>query len=123
MLLVDDDRDMVRGLDIRLRAGGFDTAQAFDGREGLDWAMSAAPDAIVVDVRMPGMDGLSMLTRLRACRQTQNIPTIVISGKHADETRSDAERLGAFCFFEKPCPSGELLHALKRAVGPVHHAP
>ena len=68
VLLVDDDHDIALGASVRLRASGYEVSTAQDGEEGLDRALADPPDAIVIDVRMPKKDGLTLLAELREGR-------------------------------------------------------
>jgi CheY-like chemotaxis protein len=78
--------------------------------------LATPPDAIILDIRMPGMDGLAMLARLRGHAPTTNIPAIVLSGKREDRAKSDAQALGAHCFLEKPCEPIVLVQAVQSAL-------
>ncbi len=117
ILLVDDDRDIVRGVSIRLRAAGFDITSAYDGMTGVAAAESTQPDAIVLDIRMPGMDGLSALARLRERDSTRHIPVLILTANVAETVRNKALNLGARFFLEKPCVSTDLVNAIRAAIG------
>ena len=117
ILLVDDDRDIVRALSIRLRAAGYDIATAHDGLAGVVAAESKQPDAIVLDIRMPGMDGLNALARLRAQDSTRHIPALILTANVDETVRSKAFDLGTRYFLEKPCDPNELLKAIHAAIG------
>lgn len=116
VLVIDDDRDIARGLSVRLKAAGYRDLVARDGPPGLEQARSAHPDAIVLDVRMPGMNGLDVLDHLKHDQRTARIPVIVYSSSLADETRQRALRLGAENVFQKPCTPERLLSAVAAAV-------
>lgn len=114
LLIIDDDREIVQALTVRLQAAGYRTFVAFDGQEGLDIAAANRPDAIVLDVRMPGLDGLSALTRLRRQKATADLPVVMLSASAVDAKRALA--LGADYFLEKPYNSSGLLAAIQSAV-------
>lgn len=116
VLIVDDDREVVRGLNIRLKSNGYDILSAYDGREGLDTALELRPDAIVLDIRMPGMDGLTMLSKLREHDSAISIPTVVLSGKFEEQAEMEALELGASCYLHKPCETGVLVEAVRSAM-------
>ncbi len=118
VLVVDDDREIVRAIELRLRNSGFETTAAFDGQQGLDIAQHSRPDVILVDLHMPVMDGLTMLKRLQNSVLTANIPAIVLSADSADRARLQARRGGATFFVEKPYRSEDLIGALNAAVKP-----
>jgi len=113
ILVIDDDRDIVRMLEMRLRTAGYKTVAAHDGAAGLTAAVRAMPDAIVLDIRMPNMDGLTMLEKLRDCEQTTDIPAIMLSGRREHDNKAKARELGAFCFLRKPCQPQELVNAVE----------
>lgn len=121
ILLIDDDRDLVSALHIWLGSKDCETIAAYNGQDGLDTAIETEPDAIVLDIRMPGMDGLAMLEQLRGHQATARTPAIVYSGKRAnvDEIKSDAEKLGIFCYLEKTCTFTVLMDALQSALHSV----
>ncbi len=114
ILLIDDDREIVQGLSIRLKAAGYETHCVFDGQSGIDAAIQNAPDAIVLDVRMPGMDGLTTLQEFRKRPVTKSIPVIVLSASVVDQAR--ALKLGARYFLEKPYDTKKLTAALRAAI-------
>ena len=111
LLLVDDDPDIVRGTQLRLAAEGYEVMKAFDGGQCFDLAVNDRPDAILLDVRMPGQDGLKTLTLLQRNQSTSEIPVIMLSGSIADE--EPALDRGARFFLRKPCSRDSLLTAIE----------
>ena len=114
ILIVDDDPDIAFGTGLRLRAAGYETLAACDGREGIDCARQTHPDAILLDVRMPRLDGLDALDELKSCRDTQCIPVIMLSASMRD--RRSALDHGARFFLNKPFHSSDLLEAVQMAL-------
>lgn len=114
ILLVDDDRDILRGTSLRLRAAGYETIVAEDGAEGLVNAVKHIPDAIVLDVRMPHMDGLTALSKLRQSGATRHIPIIMLSASLVDQ--GPALDAGARFFLTKPYQGQSLLDAVAAVV-------
>ena len=112
ILVVDDDRQIVRGLCVRLRSVGYDIVQAYDGEEGLSIAVEMQPDVIVLDIRMPVMDGLTMLKKLREHSVMCKVPAIVLSANIAEQARMKALELNASYFIQKPYESDKLLLAI-----------
>jgi DNA-binding response OmpR family regulator len=105
VLVADDDEDMRALLGIALRRDGYDVIEACDGAEVIEimGKRLRAPDAIVADVRMPGITGLSALSDLR--RDGCMTPFIIMTaqgGPAAEELRALAERLGADAILSKP---------------------
>lgn len=114
VLLVDDDQEIVDGASLRLRAAGFDTITAKDGEQGVASAITNRPDAIVLDVRMPHMDGLTALNKLQANEATRNIPVVILSASLVDQQAAlDA---GARFFLTKPYQGKNLLAAVDAAL-------
>lgn len=106
ILLVDDDPDIVRAADMRLRAAGYETLTACDGQDGVIAAVEGRPDLIVMDVRMPRMDGFAALAEFKERLDTRDIPVIMLSASIRDQQAAlDA---GARHFLRKPY-RGEML--------------
>lgn len=118
VLIVDDDQEITRAIGLRLRDAGFKPSIAFNGHQGLEIAQSAAPDAIVLDLRMPVMDGFTMLERLQNSVHTRNIPAIILSAEDADKARLRALRAGATVFVEKPYNSEDLIDKILLLIPP-----
>ena len=114
VLIVDDDHDVVRGLSLRLRAAGYETSAAYDGEQGLVAAKTGNPDAIVLDVRMPRLDGLAALRKLRSSKGTQDIPVVMLSASLVDQHA--ALDSGARFFVSKPYQPKTLLAAIDAAM-------
>ncbi len=111
VLIVDDDREIIRGLMYRLKAKGYDVTTAHGGEDGLTTATVDPPDAIVLDIRMPDIDGLTVLSRLRESEATRSVPVIMCSASLVDQ--KDALDRGASFFVQKPFDAQTLLAALE----------
>lgn len=117
ILLVDDDREIALGLSIRLGAAGYEVKTAHDGRAGLDMAMAFRPDAMLLDIRMPIMDGLAVLAELRTHAETKEIPVIVLSANVAEKAKCQSLDLGARHFVGKPYVAAAIIKALRSILG------
>jgi phosphoserine phosphatase RsbU/P len=107
VLIVDDD-PLVRATFVRiLELGGFRLREATDGREGLDEFRRERPDAVLLDLRMPGMDGLDVLSAI--VEESTETPVIVVSGAGTMRDAVEALRRGAWDFVVKPMYDPELL--------------
>jgi len=84
ILIIDDDRGSVKLIQSHLERSGFETAEAFDGREGLEMVEKAQPDLIILDVEMPRTNGYSFMMQLKDKEKFQSIPVIVLTA-HADK--------------------------------------
>jgi CheY-like chemotaxis protein len=114
ILVVDDDPDVILGASLRLRAAGYEIVAAYDGEQAVAAAIDQQPDAIVLDVRMPHLDGLRALARLRKCDATKDIPVVVVSASLVDQNA--ALDSGARFFLSKPYQPNSLLAAVASAM-------
>jgi DNA-binding response OmpR family regulator len=101
-LIVDDDIDARRIYSDFLRMKGWVTFTANDGRSGIDKATELMPDAIVLDLAMPRVDGWTVLKHLRQSSWTERILIVVVSA--LTTVRDDAFHCGCDAFLTKPCP-------------------
>jgi len=106
ILVVDDDAAIRDSLSKELRAAGYATATASDGREGVTVFESGAPDLVLTDLAMPRSDGFELIAAIRAASRT---PIIVLSVRGADADKVRALDLGADDFVTKPFSVPELL--------------
>jgi len=116
ILIVDDERDIVKGLMIRLQGAGYEVVTAFDGAQGVFMAHKEKPDLIILDIRMPAGDGFSVAQRLKRSIHTFTIPVIFLTGSPEKNAEEKAMALGARFYVKKPYDPEELLDAIKRAL-------
>src|SRR5215210_4653274 len=114
ILVIDDEAAIRDSLRMTLEYEGYEFIGASTGQEGLALAEREAPDLVLLDVKMPGMDGLEVLDRLRAMNET--LPVVVVSGHGSISTAVDATKKGAFDFIEKPFASERVLVSLRNAL-------
>src|SRR5215831_5860058 len=114
ILVVDDETAIRDSLKMTLEYEGYEFVGAATGQEGLTIAERESPDLVLLDVKMPGMDGLEVLDRLRAVNDS--IPVIVVSGHGTISTAVEATKKGAFDFIEKPFASERVLVSLRNAL-------
>ena len=114
ILLVDDEPSLRRVITRSLLRAGFDVTEASDGLVALELARARQVDAVISDVRMPGMNGLELLDRLR--RELPSLPVVLVSASTELEGRRHALALGAFDFLRKPLELRKLHEAALRAV-------
>ncbi|MGB0599531.1 MAG: response regulator [Rubripirellula sp.] len=120
VLVVDDDRYISEGASLRLRAAGFNTAIANNGAEAIAMVKEIEPDAMVLDIRMPVMDGLSALKAIKNDEQTKDIPVVMLSVSVVDQDR--ALDSGARFFIRKPFIGPALVEAVAAATAPSQQA-
>jgi two-component system, NtrC family, nitrogen regulation response regulator NtrX len=114
ILVIDDEAAIRDSLKMTLEYDGYDVMLAATGEEGVKLVEREAPDLVFLDIKMPGMDGLEVLQKLR--HFVEVTPVVVISG-HADiNTAVEATKLGAFDFIEKPLERERVLVTVRNAV-------
>jgi two-component system alkaline phosphatase synthesis response regulator PhoP len=117
ILVADDEVYMLRLLEMTFKKGGYEVISCRDGKEALALAASALPQLIVLDVMMPGLDGLGALRQLKENPATREIPVVVLSAKGHALTKVEAEASGAVMFLAKPFSPNELLGAAQKIIG------
>jgi DNA-binding response OmpR family regulator len=114
ILIVEDDEDIRRGLNIRLRASGFTTLCAQDGITAVSMAQRERPDLVLLDLGLPGGDGFVVMNRLRTAAAT--MPVIVLSARDPLLNRNRALEAGARAFLQKPVDNDKLLESIRQAL-------
>ena len=117
ILVADDETFMLRLLEMTFKKGGFEVLCCRDGREALATATTALPQLILLDIMMPGLDGLGALRQLKENPSTKDIPVVVLSAKGHALTKVEAEQAGAAMFLTKPFSPNQLLSEAKRILG------
>jgi DNA-binding response OmpR family regulator len=113
VLLVDDEVELLQALSERLQLRGFEVLVAHSGEQALGLLEGTVPDLMVLDLKMPGMDGMEVL---RSTRQTcPQVQVIMLTGHGSEKDRETALRLGVFEYLQKPVDIMELVSALHRA--------
>jgi DNA-binding response OmpR family regulator len=113
ILIVDDNRDLRRAMEIRLGANHYDTVQASDGYSAISVAQKEHPNLIILDLGLPGGDGFVVLKQLQDSDALSSIPVIVLTGRDPQSNEQEALRAGATAFFQKPPDNNELLDAIR----------
>ena len=111
ILIVDDEKAIVDILTLNLRMEGYDTICAYDGRRGLELALSERPDLILLDVMLPYMDGFSVCKRFR--EQDKLTPVIMLTAREEEQDMVYGLELGADDYITKPFSVRELLARIK----------
>lgn len=114
ILAVDDERHIVRLVEVNLARAGYQVVTAYDGREALQKVESEKPDLVVLDVMMPYMDGFEVLRNLKANPATAEIPVIMLTAKAQDADVFRGWQSGVDCYLTKPFNPMELLTFVKR---------
>ena len=116
ILIVDDERDIVKAVTIRLQISGYEVVTAFDGAQGVFMAHKEKPDLVILDIRMPAGDGFSVAEQLKKSTETFHIPIIFLTGSPERNAQEKAHELGARFYIKKPYDPEELLDAVRRAL-------
>lgn len=114
ILAVDDERHIVRLIQVNLERAGYQVSTAYDGREALQKIEADKPDLVVLDVMMPYMDGLETLKRIRANPATRALPVIMLTAKAQDQDVFQGYSHGVDIYLTKPFNPIELLTFIKR---------
>ena len=113
VLLVDDEREFVQTLSERLIMRDMGPAVAYDGESALNLIKEDEPEVIIVDLKMPGIDGLEVLRKVKETRP--EIEVIILTGHGHEEDRELCMKLGAFAYLQKPFDINELSEIIKKA--------
>lgn len=116
ILVIEDERAIARAVALRLETAGFVAECAGSAIEGLELAATGRFSAVLLDLRLPDLDGLEVLARLGADPRTRALPVVVLSASLSDRTRDAALVLGASAALAKPFGSRELLRAVEAAL-------
>ena len=123
ILIVEDERGLVQSLTWYFNREGYETHSANEGNEGLRKAQTLIPDVVLLDIMLPGLDGLSICRELRAGERTKLIPIILITAKSEETDQLAGYNMGADDYVTKPFSNKVLLQKIKallrRVEGPV----
>ena len=111
ILIIEDEKDLVKGLKMNLVDEGYKVDYALDGKEGLEKAMGENPDLILLDIMLPGMDGLEICKELR--RNKIDIPILMLTAKGEEIDKVIGLEIGADDYISKPFSIRELLARIK----------
>lgn len=117
ILIIEDDPKIAAALEIRFRSGGYGTETAGDAIAGLNKAVNHQPDLIVLDIFLPGGNGLDLARQFKSIPATRGAPIIFVTASKAPDLRQRAMDLGAAGLFEKPYDATELLAVAGHALG------
>lgn len=121
ILVVDDDRDLCDLLSDFLVEEGYDVTRAYTGQDAIDSARHSRPDAVLLDLQLPDVSGVTVGRALREAASTRDVPIVIISGDRAALARSTQD-LGAHSFLEKPFSLASVQTVVRAALGPRNGA-
>lgn len=114
VLVCDDERHIVRLIQVNLERQGYNVVTAFDGKDGLEKIRAEKPDLVVLDVMMPYMDGFEVLKTIRKEPETEALPVIMLTAKAQDKDVFEGYHYGADMYLTKPFNPMELVTFVKR---------
>ncbi|MGO9611859.1 MAG: response regulator [Dissulfurispiraceae bacterium] len=113
VLLVDDEQAFVDTLSQRLQMRDLKVHKVYDGEQALSFVKGEEPDVMVLDLKMPGMQGMEVLKEIR--KKYPNMQVIILTGHGTDKDEQEARRLGGFDFLKKPADIDTLVGRIKEA--------
>jgi DNA-binding NtrC family response regulator len=113
LLLVDDEENFVNTLSERLKMRDVPSKVVYSGEEALEAVQSEVPDVVVLDLRMPGIDGMEVLRKVR--KSNPDVRIVILTGHGTDAIEEEVKNLGAFHYHKKPVNIDELLGTVKKA--------
>jgi DNA-binding response OmpR family regulator len=116
VLIVDDERAIANLTAMWIEQAGFTTLVAHDGRSGLEATAAHHPHVILLDIRMPDLDGIEVNRRLKENPEWADIPVIFLSAHAQESAREEALSSGAADFLSKPCEFSELIGTTRAAL-------
>lgn len=116
VLVVDDELDLLFTISLGLELAGYRVLKATSGEEALEVMAAESPDAIVLDLRLPGLDGWEVISRLEAMGAFPRTPVILLSAQVDTATAARAVKLGVHAHLAKPFSATELGSVLRRLV-------
>ncbi|MCV3239638.1 response regulator transcription factor [Mesorhizobium sp. ZC-5] len=114
ILIVEDEPNIVESLSFILRRAGFEVDTVTDGAEALDRVRRQAFEVLVLDIMLPGMNGLDVLKAIRSDQALSSLPVIVLTAKGQANDRRTAEAIGANAFITKPFSNADVVERVSR---------
>ncbi len=113
ILLVDDEKEFVETLSERMAMRDLASDIALNGEEALQMVEDDAPDVMVLDLKMPGIDGMEVLRKVK--KAYPDVQVIMLTGHGSEKDEAEARRLGAFEYLQKPTGVDKIVQTIKRA--------
>ena len=114
ILIVDDEPNIVKMVVSRLQANGYDVLSAHGGKEGLEKCKLYKPDAVILDIMMPDIDGTAVAEKLKEDPDTSSIPILFLTAAVRSSELPNNQKIGGHYILAKPFIAEELLRMLKR---------
>ena len=117
ILIVDDEPDILRAAKVRLISFGYEAMTAGDGKEAIDLIIKDMPDLILLDLRLPRMNGDEICAKLKSDERFRHIPIIIFTASSDANTSKKVKESGADGYLIKPFAPEELLQTIKKFIG------
>jgi len=117
ILIVDDEAEIVKAVQIRLEHEGYDVLVASDGQEGLDKAKTESPDLVILDVMLPKLDGFEVCRFLKFDQKYKKIPVIILTARAQKIDEDTSRQVGADAYIAKPFDRGAVIAKIKELLG------
>ncbi|MCK5707670.1 MAG: response regulator [Candidatus Aureabacteria bacterium] len=119
VLVIDDQEDLRFILKFDLQKNGYEVIQAGSGEEGIEKARTSRPDIILLDRKMPGIDGVETCRKLKRDDLTKDIPVLMISGRSLVEELKEALQVGAAGYIVKPFKFEDVISKISEVLNPA----
>jgi two-component system, OmpR family, alkaline phosphatase synthesis response regulator PhoP len=116
ILIIEDEKDLVDAVTLRLEANGYEVIASNDGQDGLDKAKKEKPDLIILDLMLPKMDGYKVCALLKFNEKYKTIPIIMFTARAQDSDMKMGQEAGADAYIIKPFDSQALLDKIKELI-------
>jgi len=113
ILVIDDEKDIVKAVTFRLQNSGYEVISAYDGEEGLKKAREESPNLIISDLMLPKIDGYKICGLLKKDTRYAHIPVIMFTARTQESDKQMGKEVGADAYITKPFESEELLSKIK----------
>ncbi len=117
VLLIEDEPNIAEAIRFILGRNGWQVFVHTDGRDGLAAVATVQPDLVILDLMLPGMDGMAILGQLRKDPLTQDLPVMMLTAKGQGRDREAATRAGVSTFMTKPFSNSEMVAAVRALLG------
>ena len=122
VLVADDDADILKVVAANLKAEGITVDAVSNGWEAQVHALKTKPDLIILDIGMPGRDGLEVMAALRAHKETADIPVVFLTARSSDADIWEGWKSGAAYYLTKPFDTAQLMHFVNSMFDEKNHA-
>jgi DNA-binding response OmpR family regulator len=117
ILVVEDEIELVKAVEVRLKQAGYEVLTAYDGVDGLEKAKKDKPDLVILDLMLPKMDGYKVCGLLKADARYSKIPVILFSARVQESDEQVGKEVGADAYITKPFDPRALLGKIKELLG------